>query len=97
MHSYIFKKVEADEDINVQASHNWLSTCLSSHIEGYITALQEQEIATNRTNKRHTKDSKIHSQCRLCGKQEEMVLHVLGSCSALSSNPYISARHDNIA
>ena len=44
MHSYIFKKVEADEDINVQASHNWLNTGLSSHVEGYITALQEQEI-----------------------------------------------------
>ena len=54
MHSYIFKKVEADEDINVQASHNWLNTGLSSHIEEYITALQEQKIATKGTIKRHT-------------------------------------------
>ena len=43
MHSYIFRKVEADEDINVQASHNWLNTGLSSHVEGYITALQKQD------------------------------------------------------
>ena len=97
MHSYIFKKVEANEEINVEASHNWLITGLSSHIEGYITSLQEQEIATKATVKRRTKDSKIPSQCRLCGKQEETVLHVLGSCSALSSNLYISASHDNIA
>ena len=97
MHSYIFKKVKADEDINVQASHNWLNTGLSSHIKGYITVLQEQEIATKGTIKRYTKDSKIHSQRKLCGKQEETVLHVLGNCSALSSSLYISARHDNIA
>ena len=34
MHSYIFKKVKADEDIDVQASKNWLNTGLSPHIPG---------------------------------------------------------------
>ena len=39
MHGYIFRKVEADQEIDTQASHNWLNTGLSSHVEGYATAL----------------------------------------------------------
>ena len=97
MHGYIFRKVEADIEIDMQASRNWLNTGLSSHVEGYATALQEQEIPTKATIKRHTKELNIESKCRLCKDQEETVFHVLGSCSSLSSNLYLTTRHDNIA
>ena len=96
-HGYIFRKVEADQKIDTQASHNWLNTGLSSHVEGYATALQEQEIPTKATIKRRTKEPNIESKCRLCKDQEETVFHVLGSCSSLSSNLYLPTRHDNIA
>ena len=58
--------------------------------------MQEQEIATKATNKRRNKDQTINSKCRLCETQEKTVLHVLGACPSLSTNLYISARHDNI-
>ena len=97
MHGYIFRKVEVDQEIDTQASDNWLNTCLSSHVEGYATALQEQEILTKATIKRCTKEPNIESKCRLCKDQEETIFHVLGSCSSLSSNLYLTTRHDNIA
>ena len=59
MHSYVFKKVEADKDIDAQASHNWMNTGISSHVERYVTALQEQEIATRATIKCRNKDRNI--------------------------------------
>ena len=75
MHGYIFRKVEADQEIDTQASHNWLSTGLSSHMEGYATALQEQEIPTKATIKRRTKEPNIESKYRLCKDQEETIFH----------------------
>ena len=87
----------ADQEIDTQASHNWLNTGLSSHVEGYATALQEQEIPTKAMIKRRTKEPNIESKCRLCKDQEETIFHVLGSCSSLSSNLYLTTRHDNIA
>ena len=41
MHSYVFKKVDADKDIDSQASHNWMNMGISSHAEGHVIALQE--------------------------------------------------------
>ena len=86
MPSYVFKKVEADKDIDAQASHNWMNTGISSHVEGYVTAPQEKEIATRATIKRRNKDRNNETKCRLCKSQEEAVFHILGSCSSLSSN-----------
>ena len=97
MHSYVFKKAEADKDIDVQASHNWMNTSISSHVEGYLTAWQEQDIATRATIKRRNKDKNNETESRLCKSQEETVFHVLGSCSSLSSNLYLTTRHDNSA
>ena len=46
LHSYIFKKIEEDNEIDKEASHQWLHSGISSHVEGYINTMQEQEIAT---------------------------------------------------
>ena len=97
VHGYIFRKAEADQEIDTQAFHNWLNTGLSSHVERYATALQEQEIPTKAMIKRCTKELNIESKCRLCKDQEETTFHVLGSCSSLPSNLYLTTRHDNIA
>ena len=58
--------------------------------------MQEQEIATKATQKRREKDPTINAKCRLCDSQDETVLHALGSCPSLSSNLYMTARHDNV-
>ena len=71
LHSYIFKKIEEDNEIDKEASHQWLHSGISSHVEGYINAMQEQEIATKATRKRREKDPTIYAKCRLCDSQEE--------------------------
>ena len=96
LHRYLFEKIEADDEIDQEASNQWLHSGMSSHVEGYINAMQEQEIATKATKKRRNKDQTMNSKCRLCETQEETVLHVLGACPSLSTNLYISARHDNV-
>ena len=68
-----------------------MNTGISSHVEGYV------KIATRATIKRRNKDRNNETKCRLCKNQEETVFHVLGSCSSLSSNLYLTTRHDNIA
>ena len=58
--------------------------------------MQEQEIATKATQKWREKDPTINAKCCLCDSQDETVLHALGSYSSLSSNLYVTARHDNV-
>ena len=48
-YGYIFKKIEKDNEIDKEASHQWLHSGISSHVEGYINAMQEQEITTKAT------------------------------------------------
>ena len=87
MHSHVFKMVEADKDIDVQAFHNWMNTGISSHVEGYVTARQEQEIATRATIKRRNKDNN-ETKCRLCKSQEETVFHVRGKLLIAIFKPF---------
>ena len=49
LHSYIFKKIEENNEIDKEASHQWLHSGISSQAKGYINAMQEQEIATKAT------------------------------------------------
>ena len=96
LHNYLHSKVEADEGIENRATAEWMNTGLSSHVEGYVAALQEQEISTRATIKRRLKDQTLPVKCRLCNNQDETVFHVLGSCSSLSSNMYTTSRHDAV-
>ena len=96
LHNYLFKKTETDDEIDQEASNQWLHSGMSLHVEGYINAMQEQEIATKAIKKRRNKDQCMNSKCQLCELQEETVLHVLGACPSLSTNLYVSTRHDNV-
>ena len=96
LRSYLFKKFETDDKIDHEASNQWLHSEMSSHVEVYINAMQEQEIATKSIKKRRNKDQIMNSKCRPCETQEETVPHVLGECPSLSTNLYISVRHDNV-
>ena len=46
LHSYLFRRTEEQEEIDQRATTEWMNTGISSHLEGYATALQEQEIGT---------------------------------------------------
>ena len=51
--------------------------------EGLIMAAQEQAIRTNHTKAKIDKTQE-NSKCRMCGKAEERVNHVLSECSKLA-------------
>ena len=97
LHGYIAKQTEEDPEIDTIAMNKWRETGLSSHVEGYISAIQEQEIATKATVKRRQHEPRMDAKCWLCGKEEETNFHVIGCCSSLSSNLYVTARHDPVA
>ena len=39
----------------------------------------------------------MEKKCRMCGKAEEDIFHVIASCPYLSSNLYLHCRHNPVA
>ena len=74
---------------------------LPSHTEGFLYTVQEQEIDTKALRQQRERDQNVkrsmESQCRMCGKAEENIYHVVAAYSYLSSNLYLNARHNPIA
>ena len=60
--------------------------------EALIVITQEQVIRTNNTNAKIDKTEE-NSQCRMCGKAEESVNHVLSEWRNLAQKKY-KIRHD---
>ena len=62
----------------------WLRKgCLKRTTEALIMATQEQAIRTNIIKAKIDKTQE-NSKCRMCGKAEESVNHVLSECSKLA-------------
>ena len=101
-HGYIFRKCNEDQNIVKNASNSWLTKGkLSSHIEGYLCSIQEQEIDTRGLRRLRQKDPTrrrdMERKCRMCGKAEENIFHVIASCPYLASNLYLYCRHNPVA
>ena len=73
----------------------------SSHIEGYLFFMQEQEVNTNAAKKRREKDPakrrNINGKCRLSAQRDEDLFHIICFCLKLSDMLYLHQRHDQIA
>ena len=54
-HGYHQKQIEERENIDTSKTNNWMNNRFTSHIEGYIRAMQEQEINTRSLRKRREK------------------------------------------
>ena len=50
-HGYMQKKLEEMDEIDMKETNSWLQLRLTSHLEGYINAIQEQELNTKETRK----------------------------------------------
>ena len=96
LHGYLSHKIEKNTEIDQKSTPEWMNTGITSHAEGYVLAMQEQEIAMRAMIKRRQKDDALPIKCRLCKGQEETVFHVLGSCPSLSSNLYTDHHHDKL-
>ena len=100
-HGYHQKQIESQDNIDVTKSNNWLSIRVTSHIEGFICTMQEQEIDTRGLRKRRKKvvgkKKSINSKCRIFKHAEESLFHLLCSCSVLAPTFYLTVRHDQVA
>ena len=100
-HGYFQTQTESDDEINKTKSNAWLKEKLTSHMEGYICAIQEQELKTREALKRRKKDPAKKSQmittCRVCHKNEENIFHLVCSCPHLAHTIYLNDRHNQVA
>ena len=100
-HGYNRKIVKEDSKVNQSLSVKWIHNfTLTSHMEAYMFAIEEQEIVTKATKKRRepdiTKRRTMDSKCRMCGKQEETLTHILASCESISESLYVKYRHSQV-
>ena len=100
LHGYLSKYISQLQGIDQLRSKQW--TCnkyITSHLEAYTCAIQEQEIGTKDLISRRNKNVGVPSNncCRLCQNQIEDVFHIISSCSRMSSRYYLPLRHDAIA
>ena len=102
MHGYFNRTIEKDENLDQNSSKSWTKNRkLTSHFEGYISAIQEQEIPTKYLINKRARDSgkepPCNNKCRLCKTNVEDVIHVISGCKFMSARYYLPMRHDMIA
>ena len=99
-HGFVRRKQIEVNDRNEELSVNWLKLPnMSSHVEGYVFAIQEQEINTRALQKsrEHKEDETFNNRCRYCKSAKEDLFHLLCSCNFLSASMYLPMRHDEVA
>ena len=85
MHGYFNRTIEKDQKIDHKASKSWTKNRkLTSHFEGYVAAIQEQEIPTkyliNKRSRDAGKEPPCDNKCRLCKTNVEDVIHIISYC-----------------
>ena len=53
---YLKRMLEQDTFVDKKRTNGWLNLKLTSHVEGYIAAMQKQELNTKETQKRREKN-----------------------------------------
>ena len=67
---------------------------LTSHFEGYISVIHEQEIFDNKRAKVAGKEPSCDNKFRLCKANVECVTHII---SIMSARYYLPVRHGMVA
>ena len=99
-HGLISRKQQRIDGFNEQYTNSWLNKLeVQAHAEGYICAIQEQEIYTEalKAKREHPNDASFVKRCRHYNKSTEDIFHILGSCEALSASLYLPVRHNEVA
>ena len=94
LHSVFFRITEDVSDEKV--SWMWMRNgYLKKNTEATIVAAQEQAIRTRAISSKIDK-SGISPLCRVCGKRDETISHLLTECGVLANSEY-KTRHDGVA
>ena len=96
-HGYLFKQHQKIKEFDESETNAWLKhSTISSHIEGYICAIQEEEINTKLLHHKRSKEE-TNPSCRLCHTQTESIQHIIACCPKLSASMYLPVRHNEVA
>ena len=97
-HGYHKTQIEGQDEIDTKETNNWLNLHLTSHLEGFVCAIQEQEIDTKSLRKSRKRDQekrrKMDRSCRICGKAEENIFHIISACPVLAPAIYLESHHN---
>ena len=102
MHGYFHKKLINNNEIDQKFSRSKTKNCsTTSHFEGYLAAIRDQEVPTKFLKHTRQIDAGIaplgNNKCRLCKSNVEDVNHVISSCNQISVRYYLPLHHDVIA
>ena len=91
-----YPKRTKEADVDQEKTNKWLKTNgLKAETEGLIIAAQDQSLATRSYHHRIIKDG-TDPHCRICGRYEETIDHIISGCPELAKTEYIQ-RHDKAA
>jgi len=82
-------------NVNMDKNFQWLRQSLHSESESTLFAIRDQVICTC-VYQAKIMGSHVSVMCRLCGKQEETIQHILAGCSVLAPTCYLK-RHNLVA
>ena len=78
------------QDIVNQNTEIWLKNApFSSHTEGFIFAIQEEEIYTNHLAEKRDKGNNKYAKCRLCKTENETIHRTIACYPKLSASMYL--------
>ena len=77
-------------------SGEWLKKgMLKEETEGMLMAAQDQALGTNAIRIRIDKQN-VSPACRMCGKRDETIAHIVAECEKLAQNQYKKWLHDRV-
>ena len=95
---YLKRSRKSVQDIDNQNTEIWLQSApFSSHTEGFIFVIQEEEIYTNHVAAKREKENNKSPKCRLCKTENETIHHIIACCPKLSASMYLPVRHNKVA
>ena len=95
MHGQYPKRLQ-DGDVDEEESNSWLKSAgLKSETEDLIVAVQDQALKTKYMQAKIIKNT-ADPKCRICGRFQETVHHIVSGCPELSKTEYVH-RHNKVA
>ena len=97
-HGYLMRTRKSVKECEEAATNAWMKkSTFTSHVEGYLCAIQEEEIFTNALRTKRMKEDPTKANCRLCKTNKETIQHIIAACPRLSVSMYLPWRHNKVA
>ena len=94
---YLYRTREKASVITEKSLYTWLKSApFSSHVEGYLCAIQEEKINCRSLQAKRYPTGRTNPICRLCHAQPESIQHIIAPFPKLSNSMYLPLRHNKV-